>query len=146
MIDVRPATPTDSPAVTALLHELGYPSNTEAEVAARLARWARRDDLLALVAVGGDDVVGVVALSVAPFFERPGLGGRVVTLVVDAQARGRGVGRRLLAEAEATARARGCVRMEITSARSRDDAHAFYRAAGYTDWCDRAARFLKDLG
>ena len=117
---------------------------------ARATRTLPEDDTTSVMYVAapvrdGDRVIGVVALAVTPFFERPGFGGRVVTLVVDEKARGLGVGRRLLADAEEAARVRGCVRMEITSARRREDAHAFYRAAGYTDWCDRAARFLKDL-
>jgi GNAT superfamily N-acetyltransferase len=142
---IRPAGPADAPAVTKLLHQLGYPSNTADEVAGRLARWSGRDDLLALVAATGPRVVGVAALAVVPFFERPGCWGRVVALVVDAEARGLGIGRRLLAAAEQAALARGCVRMEISSSRRRTAAHAFYRAAGYTDRCDQSARFLKDL-
>ncbi len=144
--EVRPAGPADAAAVTALLHELGYPSNTEAEVTQRLARWSGRDDLLVLVASAGRRVVGVAALAVVPFFERPGCCGRVVALVVDAEARGLGVGRRLLAATERAALGRGCVRMEINSSRRRTGAHAFYRSLGYADHCETSARFLKDLG
>ena len=35
--------------------------------------------------------------------------------------------------------------MEVTSARNRSASHAFYRSLGYHDWCDRSARYLKDL-
>ncbi len=144
-LKVRPAGRADAPAVTALLHELGYPSNTDEELNERLARWSGRDDLLVLVAAAGQQAVGVAALAVVPYFERPGCWGRVVALVVDARARGLGVGRRLLAATEHAALARGCLRMEITSARRRTGAHAFYRSTGYTDRCDGSARFLKDL-
>jgi GNAT superfamily N-acetyltransferase len=145
MVEVRLARRADAPAVNALLHELGYPSNTDEEVTGRLARWLGRDGLLVLVAAGGQQVVGVAALAVVPYFERPERWGRVVALVVDARARGQGVGRQLLAATERAALARGCVCMEISSARRRTDAHAFYRSVGYTDRCDEAARFLKDL-
>lgn len=145
-LEVRPARPADAPTISTLLHELGYPSsNTDAEVTERLARWSGRDDLLALVAADGQRVVGVGALAVVPFFERPGNWGRVVALVVDSRVRGRGIGRRLLAAAEQAAVARGCVRMEISSSRHRTAAHAFYGSAGYTDWCGESARFLKNL-
>ena len=30
-LDIRPSERTDTPAITALLHELGYPANTEKE-------------------------------------------------------------------------------------------------------------------
>jgi GNAT superfamily N-acetyltransferase len=144
-LEVRPAARADAPALTTLLHELGYPSNTGEEVSGRLARWSGRDDLLVLVTAARQQVVGVAALAVVPYFERPGCWGRVVALVVDARARGLGVGRRLLAATEHAALARGCVRMEITSARRRTGAHAFYRSLGYADVCDGSARFLKDI-
>ncbi|MEJ3655576.1 GNAT family N-acetyltransferase [Actinomycetes bacterium KLBMP 9759] len=142
---VRPAEATDVPALTTLTHELGYPSNTEDEVAARLASWSARDDLLVLVATSGRRVVGVAALAVIPYFERPGSWGRVVALVVDSRARGLGVGRQLLVATEQAARDRGCVSMEISSNRRRVDAHAFYRSMGYVDRCGESARFHKDL-
>src|SRR5438309_107361 len=80
-LEVRPAARADAAAVTALLHELGYPSNTGEEVTRRLAEWSGRDDLLVLVAAAGRQVVGVAALAVVPYFERPGCWGRVVALV-----------------------------------------------------------------
>lgn len=143
--DIRPATRADVPAITVLLHELGYPSNTEAQVAERLTRWLAQEDLLVLVAAHGREVLGVIALAVVPYFERPGFWGRVVALVVDSRARGLGIGRRLLTACEHVARTRNCVRMEISSARRRTGAHAFYHSAGYVDHCDESARFLKDL-
>jgi GNAT superfamily N-acetyltransferase len=143
--DIRAAEEADAPAITALLHELGYPSNTDEEVAGRLTHWSGRDDLLVLVAVVGARVVGVAALALTPYFERPGCRGRLVALVVDAQVREKGVGRQLLAATERQASARGCVCMEISSARHRAGAHAFYVALGYADMCGESARFHKDL-
>ncbi|WP_232666788.1 GNAT family N-acetyltransferase [Pseudonocardia sp. TRM90224] len=144
-LDIRPAEPADVPALTRLTHELGYPSSTEDEVTGRLTTWTGRDDLLVLVAASGEQVVGVAALAVIPYFERPGSWGRVVALVVDARTRGLGVGRTLLAATEQAALARGCTNMEISSARRRVDAHAFYRSVGYVDRCDYSAKFFKEL-
>ena len=143
-LDIRPSERTDTPAITALLHELGYPANTEEEVSARLARWSERDDVLVLVATAGSQVVGVAALTVIPHFVQPGSWGRLAALVVAADARGLGIGHRLLASTEQAALDRGCVRLEINSSRRRTGAHAFYRSLGYTDFCDQAARFIKD--
>lgn len=143
--EIRLAERADAPAISALLHELGYPSNTEEEVIGRLARWSERSDLLVLVAADGQRAVGVAALAVIPYFERPGRWGRVVALVVDARVRGLGIGRRLLAACEQAALARECVGMEISSARRRTDAHAFYHSMGYADRCEGSARFHKDL-
>lgn len=151
-LEIRPASPTDAAAINVLLHELGYPSNTEEEVIGRLASWSARDDLLVLAAtapaaasVDGQRLVGVAALAVIPYFERPGNWGRVVALVVDARVRGLGVGRRLLAACEQAALSRDCASMEISSNRRRTGAHAFYRSLGYTDRCDESARFHKVL-
>lgn len=143
--EIRAAEKADAATITLLLHELGYPANADDEVGERLAQWSARDDLLALVAADGTRAVGVAALAVIPYFERPGCWGRVVALVVDSRVRGTGVGRLLLDAAEREASARGCVCMEISSARRRADAHAFYTALGYADLCAESARFRKDL-
>jgi GNAT superfamily N-acetyltransferase len=143
LLDIRSAQISDAPAITALLHELGYPSNAEAEVTERLAQWSDRDDVLVLVAAAGQPVVGISALNVIPHFVQPGSWGRVAALAVAADLRGRGIGRRLLAATEQAALDRGCVRMEINSSRRRTGAHAFYQSLGYTDFCEEAARFVK---
>ena len=51
-----------------------------------------------------------------------------------------------MAAAEVAARDLGCVATELTSARRRVRAHAFYRANGYEDWTGDVARlFHKQL-
>jgi GNAT superfamily N-acetyltransferase len=145
VLGIRPVGQDDAMRVNKLLGELGYPYSTDEDVAARIANWSAREDLLTLVAVYEERVVGVVALAVIPYFERRGSWGRIVAIVVDAHSRGLKVGRQLMEAAEQAARTRGCISMEVSSARRRTDAHAFYRALGYTDWCDKGARFLKDL-
>ncbi|UUV34317.1 GNAT family N-acetyltransferase [Amycolatopsis roodepoortensis] len=144
-MEIRHARPTDAPAVTALLTELGYPDNDETDVRGRLERWARHPEGAAFVAEADGTVVGVVAVVAIPLLERPGSGGRIVALVVDETRRGSGIGRELVAAAEAEALRWGCDTMEVTSSRHRTAAHAFYRARGYEDHCERSARFLRRL-
>jgi hypothetical protein len=67
---------------------------------------------------------------------------RMTVLVVDQAARRGGVGRALVGEAEAVARAAGCVRIEVTSALHRDGAHEFYRGLGFGQVSEH---FLKPL-
>lgn len=86
------------------------------------------------VAESAGAVVGVVAVTAIPLLEREGGLGRIVALVVDESRRGAGIGRGLVAAAEAAALRMGCDSMEVGSSRSRTGAHAFYRALGYRDW------------
>lgn len=89
--------------------------------------------------------MGFAAVHRVPYFERPGAFTRLVALSVDAAQRRAGVGRRLMAAVERWAAARGCVEVEVTSRRSREDAHRFYSALGYEDRCAESGRFRRAL-
>ncbi|GAA4529035.1 GNAT family N-acetyltransferase [Amycolatopsis samaneae] len=134
----------DTARITVLLGQLGYPAD-EARVRVRL------DDLLtdrrsALFAAEVDGLVaGVAALHVLPMLEQDGCLGRLLALVVDDSCRGQGVGGELVAEVEREALRQGCRKLEITSSRTRDAAHRFYRGLGYEDLCGTSARFMKAL-
>lgn len=54
-------------------------------------------------------------------------------MVVDERSRRRGIGRALVAAVEEHASATGCRLVRLESRAARRDAHAFYRALGYTD-------------
>jgi GNAT superfamily N-acetyltransferase len=139
---IREITPGDSPRVAELLTQLGYPTTTD-DVAQRLAYWL--DDPLSriLVAERNTQVIGSLSLHAIPYLERTGRWARVESLVVDSAARRSGVARALVQAAEDTARQWGCLAVEITSARYREGAHAFYQQLGYTDVCGKSARFFK---
>ena len=51
---------------------------------------------------------------------------------VERALRGRGIGRRMIAAAVATARERGCHTVQLSSHKSRTDAHRFYESLGFT--------------
>jgi GNAT superfamily N-acetyltransferase len=142
---IRLALPTDAAAVNELLHQLGYPQDGIATTANRIQAWCDDPSSAAYVADADGDVLGVVAVHVAPFFERAGTWGRIVALVVSDRARRQGVGGQLVTAAESFAASRGCVRMEITSADRRADAHEFYQRRGYLIQAGRSSRFLRDL-
>jgi GNAT superfamily N-acetyltransferase len=131
--------------VAALLTELGYPDNSVDKVRDRLAGWERAHNTTVLVAEYQAHLVGLAAVAAIPYFEHGGNWGRIVALVVADGHRGRGIGRLLMEAAEKAALDQGCLTMEISSARHRAEAHAFYRTVGYEDWCLRSARFRKDL-
>jgi GNAT superfamily N-acetyltransferase len=136
---------TDATAVNRLLHQLGYPQDDTAATANRIEIWGEDPTSAAYVADADGDILGLVAVHVSPFFERAGSWGRIVALVVSDHVRGQGVGGQLVRAAESFATNHGCVRMEVTSADRRQDAHEFYRNRGYVDQTGRSSRFLCDL-
>jgi GNAT superfamily N-acetyltransferase len=142
---IRPAHLADASAVNELLDQLGYPQDGQAATANRIQTWAEDPSSAAYVADADDDVLGVIAVHVCPFFERDGSWGRIVALVVSDRARGRGVGSQLVAAAESFAATCGCLRMEVTSGDRRQDAHEFYRRCGYIDQAGKSSLFRRDL-
>lgn len=56
---------------------------------------------------------------------------QVESVRVAAELRGRGIGRRMMADAEARARAAGCRLLQLTTHASRNRAREFYDALGY---------------
>ncbi|HZE39770.1 MAG TPA: GNAT family N-acetyltransferase [Stackebrandtia sp.] len=142
---IRPVHPTDAPAVNELLGQLGYPQVDVAATETRILAWSDDPSSAAFAAGFGDELVGVVAVHVCPFFERDGSWARVVALVVSDRARGQGVGGKLMSVAESFAAGRGCARMEVTSSDHREAAHGFYQNRGYINQKGRSSRFLNDL-
>ena len=139
---VRPATEQDATGVAALLDVLGYPCQ-RAEAAERLREIADDADQQVLVADRHGCLLGLLALDGMYYLPLGALTCRITALAVADTEQRRGIGRMLLKEAEQRARAAGAARIELTSALTRHDAHAFYRACGYED---SAVRFLKRLG
>ena len=129
---VRDAEERDAPAVASLCGQLGYPTPAEA-VASRMDR-LRSDgggQARVVVAVDGDTVVGLATVHLRYMINHEAPIGQLTLLVVDERVRGRGVGRILVAESEAWARARGCKRFVVTTALRRTEAHAFYEKLGF---------------
>ncbi len=129
-VTVRAAGEGDVEAITRLMEQLGYPSTAE-RVQARLERSAGEADYHALVAEADGAVVGFVGLVRGWSWTSDERWARVMSLVVDAGARGRGVGAALMRGAEAWAREQGADSIHLTTARYREDAHHFYERLGY---------------
>lgn len=85
--------------------------------------------------VGVDAEGRVVATYQLTMISGLSLGGarraQIEAVRVAAHLRGQGVGAALLADAEARAKAGGCVLMQLTSNKTRKDALRFYQEAGY---------------
>jgi GNAT superfamily N-acetyltransferase len=121
---------SDAEAVARLCLPLGA-TLTAAELDVRIAALAAVASQGLFVAEGGVDAV----LGWMHVQERPSLlttaSAELTALAVDERTRRQGVGRRLVLQAEAWARARGCARLNLRSAAARSDAHSFYEALGY---------------
>ena len=141
-VDLRNAVPADADDVAHLLSELGYPCDI-ADASERISAILANDRQALVLARRNGAVCGLVALDFMYYLPLGTTTCRVTALVVSDDARGHGVGRALLRDAERRARAGGAARLEVTSAGHRTEAHAFYRACGFTDG---AVRFVKSLG
>jgi GNAT superfamily N-acetyltransferase len=141
---LRRPTTADTDAVVALLAELGHPD--QSDVGRRITAW--NEDPTSEVTVvedGSGDLVGLVAVSAQPSFHRAAPVAIVVSLVVSSQARGGGVGRALMDVVERFARSRGCTDIQLSSRRTRPEAHAFYGRLGFTDRCDTHAQYVRTV-
>lgn len=139
-IRVREAEPQHAEAIGSLLQELGYELSTQ-EVVERLREYDRSGGRV-WIAFERSKVVGFLSFQTVPFFHAAGSWGRITAMCVARESRRLGAGQRLLEVMEATAREMGCAKIEVTSGDHRDDAHAFYEAAGYAR---SHQRFLKRL-
>ena len=141
-LDIRPAMPGDGDDVARLLAHLGYPC-TPAEAADRIHAVADDRQQVLLVARRDGVACGLMGLHFLYYLPLGALICRLTALVVAPDARGRGIGRHLLEEAARRARQAGGVRLELTTALHRTEAHAFYRACGFSE---SSLRFTRALG
>jgi ribosomal protein S18 acetylase RimI-like enzyme len=128
-VDIRPASVEDAAAIAALFTDEGYPAGTT-DVIGRLERFAG-EQAAVLVADLDGQVIGFVALHMIPRFEHDDHIARILALVVDANARERGLGGHLMAEAERIAAEAGAAFVEITAGHHRPEARRLYESLGY---------------
>ncbi|MFT4246876.1 MAG: GNAT family N-acetyltransferase [Pseudomonas sp.] len=137
-LTIRQAEQSDSASLAALFTELGFPASSH-DISARLARSGN----IGLVAVVDEHVVGVITTNVMPVLHRPEPVGRISSLVVTKSSHSLGIGRKLVAQAEALLASCGCGLVEITSNFRLERAHEFYKSLGYEA---TSYRFKKNLG
>jgi GNAT superfamily N-acetyltransferase len=128
-IELRTATDADATAISALLGELGHPVNA-ADLPARMRAVVAEGGAILLAVDPSGDVLGLMSLARHVVIHAPGPVAYITALVTSSAARRRGVGQRFVDAAKEWARDKGCVRLTVTSAEHRADAHAFYPACG----------------
>jgi len=126
---VKEATPELHAALAKLLPQLN-PTLPVPDME-RLQRLIADPDVTLLVALDGDEIVGTttVIVYVTPFWIKA----RLDEVVVDANARGKGVGEALVEAALEVGRERGAQVAELQSGRgsNRDAAHRLYERLGF---------------
>jgi ribosomal protein S18 acetylase RimI-like enzyme len=158
-VRVRPVELSDAAALAVLMQQLGYPTN-ESEMWDRLGAISANTDYYTLVAelLAGaispgaspgqaaaatePRVVGMIGLRVGVLYEKNGLHGQVMALVVDRECQGAGIGSLLVEGAERWFRDKGVHSVVLGSGYQRTAAHQFYERLGFRA---TGKRFIKAL-
>jgi len=128
-ITLRPAILGDAARIAAMFTEEGYPAGTS-DIVERLERFAGEQAAVVVADVEGE-VMGFVAVHLLPRFEHGDHIARMLALVVAQGARERGIGGRLIAEAERIATEAGAAFIEVTAGHHRPEARRLYEAYGF---------------
>jgi GNAT superfamily N-acetyltransferase len=140
---LRTATEADLPAIIGLLaaDQLGATRDgieSEGDRAAYIAAFRSIDadpaHLLVVAEVEPGRVVGTFQLSFLPGLARRGAWRAQIEAVrVSEDQRGNGLGAAMMTWAIEESRRRGCALVQLTTDKSRGDAHRFYRRLGFVD-------------
>ncbi|MEU0830599.1 GNAT family N-acetyltransferase [Streptomyces sp. NPDC056231] len=137
-LEIRPAAPTDIPAVVAMLADdpLGAQRESPDDLApyhSAFQRLADDPNQHLVVALREGSVVGTLQLTVIPGLSRRGSTRSIIEGVrVHADERGSGLGTRLIQWAVDESRRQNCQLVQLTSDATRTDAHRFYERLGFT--------------
>jgi GNAT superfamily N-acetyltransferase len=131
LIEIRRARGSDREELARLSTELGYPMSA-AEAEGRLKEIADHPDHVLLVAESGGRAAGWIQVSLTRVFEAARQA-EIAGLVVGEDLRGRGIGRRLVEEAERWARQNGCDALRVRTNVVRERAQQFYRREGFSE-------------
>ncbi|MGW1130540.1 N-acetyltransferase family protein [Streptomyces griseoluteus] len=135
---IRPANPDDIPAIVAMLADdpLGAQRESPDDLTPYLAAFERLDtdpNQRLVVAVRDGRVIGTLQLTIIPGLSRRGATRSLIEAVrVHAEERGSGLGSELIQWAVDTSRHLGCHLVQLTSDKTRTDAHRFYERLGFT--------------
>jgi len=141
-VHIRPAVLEDASGIADLLVALGYPCTAE-EATVRLMQFRDEPEQQLWIAEEHGEAIAMIAMDIRYYLPLGARTCRFTALVVLDAFHGRGIGKRLLREAETKARQAGATRVELTTAAHREQAHQFYRACGYEN---ASLRFVKRLG
>lgn len=142
-MQIREATVNDIEVLTSLMEQLGYPTTIES-MRIRMNNIELSSDYHTLLALYEGKVVGMIGLVKGYYYEMDGSYVRIVAFVVDSNFRGKGIGKKLLKEAESWARRIGATGIGLNSGNrpERFNAHKLYKNMGYIE---KSIGFAKSL-
>jgi len=140
-LTIRDARLSDAPALAALMCELGY-ETSNAEMRQRLESILTDPRFRTFVAEIDNTVYGMIGTLAHASHEHNDLSGKIIALVVSKKRRRGGIGRTLIAAAEKDFAKRKVTRVSLTTRFTREEAHQFYEALGYSR---TGFRFAKNL-
>lgn len=132
----RRATRNDLPAIVALLADDALGATREVALGNHYAAAFDRIDAdpnqLLAVADRDGQVVGTLQLTFTQGLSRGGaIRGQIEAVRIASDLRGQGIGQQMIEWAVATCRTRGCSMVQLTTDKTRVDAHRFYDRLGF---------------
>ncbi|MGW4564228.1 N-acetyltransferase family protein [Streptomyces sp. NPDC004561] len=137
-LEIRAATADDLPAIVAMLADdaLGARRESPDDLApyqAALKRLAADPNQHLVVAVREGRLIGTLQLTIIPGLSHKGASRALIEAVrIHSDERGSGLGSLLIEWAIDTARRLDCRMVQLTSDKSRTDAHRFYERLGFS--------------
>ncbi|MFI0164561.1 GNAT family N-acetyltransferase [Streptomyces sp. NPDC017095] len=137
-LEIRAATADDLPAIVEMLADdpLGAQRESPGDLSPYRTALERLDadpNQHLVVAVREGRVIGTLQLTVIPGLSHQGASRALIEAVrIHADERGSGLGSRMIGWAVDTARGLGCRMVQLTSDKTRTDAHRFYERLGFT--------------
>jgi N-acetylglutamate synthase-like GNAT family acetyltransferase len=140
-IRIRAAELSDAVVLANLMSQLGYSTRTS-EMEMRLKTILPDRRYQTWVAVREGKVAGMIGTFCYQGYEHNNPSAKILALVVDEAMRSVGVGKALIAAAEADLANQNITRLIVNTRLTREDAHAFYERVGYEK---NGFRFVKTL-
>ena len=143
-MEIREFQTEDTIQLLPLMDQLGYPTSF-GKLESRLSNIHSQSNYHTLVAELNNKIVGMVGLCHNLFYEYDSSYVRIVAFVVDTNYRRKGIGEKLMHEAEKWATRQGATYMMLNSGNrlERKIAHKFYQDMGYES---KSTGFSKQLG
>jgi GNAT superfamily N-acetyltransferase len=140
-LTIRPASISDASDLARLMEQLGYPTGA-LEMQARLTGILSQSNYHTLIAERNSHIVGMIGVRLGLYYEKNGVYGQIVALIVEREQRGQHIGSSLVAAGERWLQKGGVQTIIVNSGTHRQAAHRFYEHLGYQA---TGLRFVKTL-